>query len=143
MTPQGSPMIPLVALVALGACSAPVPDLHDFSGVKRVVVTGLGGGDTLRILTSPDSVAALVASSTAGTPTGQRRGAVFRCRRSLLSSTERSSREVLEVGPTSLKPNEQESLRLGGRRARSWRNSPGLLEFPSSACKVRVDDAAA
>ena len=50
----------LGVLVALCACGAPVQNLDDFSTVKRVVITGLGGGDTLRTLSAPESIAALV-----------------------------------------------------------------------------------
>jgi hypothetical protein len=61
MTRRFSSTMALSMLVAWCACSAPVPHLHDFNGVRRVVITGLGGGDTPRALSAPDSLAALVA----------------------------------------------------------------------------------
>ena len=60
MMPRFSSTMALSMLVALCACSAPVPHLHDFNGVRRVVITGLGGTDTLGALSAPDSIAALV-----------------------------------------------------------------------------------
>jgi len=58
MTPRITAAVAL--LIVLCGCDNRVPPFHDFTGVSRVHVMGLGGRDTLRTLLAPDSIAALL-----------------------------------------------------------------------------------